>query len=98
MVNQWKARDIATHVVQEHGRDAPAIVEAKWKAYGSAGDVDAVGLWVQVGIEVGALLDTHSSLASILEGATTKTMMAADGVTRRDIDNLMKDAKSKQPH
>ncbi|MDB5409278.1 MAG: hypothetical protein JWL84_4190, partial [Rhodospirillales bacterium] len=45
-----------------------------------------------------ALLDTHSSLASILEGATTKTMMAADGVTRRDIDNLMKDAKSKQPH
>jgi hypothetical protein len=96
MINKWKAREIAARVVQEHGEAARAIVEAKWREYGAAGDGAAVELWVEVGIEVGALLDTHSSLASVLGGATTKTMMEADGVTRQDIDDLMKDAKSKQ--
>jgi hypothetical protein len=96
MINKWKAREVAARVVQEHGEAARAIVEAKWREYGAAGDGAAVELWVEVAIEVGTLLDTRSSLASVLEGSTTKTMMEAEGVTRQDMDQLSKDAKNKR--
>jgi hypothetical protein len=96
MINKWKTRDIAARIVRHHGEAARAIVEAKWKEYGTAGDGDGVEQWVEIGIEVAALLEANPSLASVLEGATTKTMMEADGVTRHDLDTLMKDAKTKQ--
>jgi hypothetical protein len=62
MINKWKTHDIAARIVRRHGEAARAIVEAKWKQYGTAGDGDAVEQWVEIGTEVAALLDARSSV------------------------------------
>jgi hypothetical protein len=96
MNNQWKARDMAARLLQQHGRAARTIVQRRWEECGSSGDVDAVAFWVNVGIEVGSLLEARLSLDEVLDSSTTKRLMKADGVSREDVDAVLREAKSKR--
>jgi hypothetical protein len=100
MEQDQKMRAAAALLLHRHGEKAPEVARHWARELTKRRDPEAAEVCMQIADAANKLLTdcapNEPALTDVLSGAVTGQMMRADRVERRDVEQLMKNAKRRQ--
>ena len=105
LVMAWDAKVLkaARIVLRKHGTHALNVAQRRADAWSDNGVERAASLWRVIGCAMLEILNrtrrrtgVRATLPEVLHGSVTQKIMDADGVTRHDVAQLMRETKRRR--